>query len=194
VVGTANDRVAKPDKFKAAILAFIASEVGFFAILILAYLLYNAKGQAGPNARDLNLPKTLFYSVCLFASSVTIWRSEHGLRKGDSGGALRWLLATFVLGSVFVLGQGFEYRDLARHGVGVASNLFATSFFTLTGFHGLHVCLGLLTMLILLALVAAGDFSARNASVLQAFGYYWHFVDAVWVFVLTAVYFLPLIQ
>ena len=194
MVGTPNDRVVAPNKFKAAILAFIASEVGFFAILILAYLLYNAKPQAGPNAKDMNLYKTLFFSACLFASSFTIWRSEHGLRKGNRGAALRWLLATFVLGSVFILGQGFEYWDLARHGVGVASNLFATSFFTLTGFHGLHVCLGLLTMLVLIALVIAGDFSERNASVLQAFGYYWHFVDAVWVFVLTAVYILPLFQ
>ena len=192
VVGTPNDRVVGPDKFKVGILAFIASEVGFFAILILAYLLYSAKAQPGPSAKDLSLLKTLFFSACLFASSFTIWRSEVGLRKGNHGATLGWLIATFVLGSVFMLGQGFEYWDLARHGVGVGSNLFATSFFTLTGFHGLHVCLGLVTMLILIGLAVAGDFKAGGAAVLESFSYYWHFVDVVWVFVLTVVYILPL--
>jgi heme/copper-type cytochrome/quinol oxidase subunit 3 len=192
VVGSPHDRVVAPDKFKVGILAFIASEVGFFAILILAYLLYSAKGQPGPSAMDLSLPRTLLFSACLFASSFTIWRSEVELRKGNHGATLGWLITTFVLGSVFMLGQGFEYWDLARHGVGVGSNLFTTSFFTLTGFHGLHVCLGLFTMMILIGLTAAGDFKAGSAAVLESFSDYWHFVDVVWVFVLTVVYILPL--
>jgi heme/copper-type cytochrome/quinol oxidase subunit 3 len=132
--------------------------------------------------------------VCLFLSSFTIWRSEAALRRQKNGAMLLWLGATFVLGAIFMAGQGYEYWDLGRRGVDVGSNLFSTTFFTLTGFHGLLVCLGLVTMLILLGVGLAGDFRSGGATVLEAFSYYWHFVDIVWVFVLTVVYLLPLMR
>jgi cytochrome c oxidase subunit I len=191
VVGADNEAVIAPDKNKINVLSFILSEAGFFGILILAYLFYNAKPQPGLNARNLDLYKTLIFSLCLFSSSFTIWRAEKGLHRKAYGAMMGWLIATIVLGAVFMLGQGLEYWDLFRHGASVGSNLFTTSFFTLTGFHGLHVCLGLVVMLILLGFVAWGDFETVNSSVLEAVGYYWHFVDAVWVLVLTAVYILP---
>ena len=80
--------------------------------------------------------------------------------------------------------------DLFKSGVDAGTNLFATSFFTLTGFHGLHVSLGLIALLVLLGLALAGD----RLHVLEAAGLYWHFVDIVWVFVLTVVYILPLFR
>jgi cytochrome c oxidase subunit I len=194
VVGTPADRVVAPARTKVCVLSFIVSEIGFFGILILTYLFYNATPQAGASAHDLNLRNTLCFSACLFASSFTMWRSEAALRRGNNGAMLRWLAATFILGAIFMGGQGYEYWDLGHRGVQVGSNLFSTTFFTLTGFHGLHVCLGLLTMLILLGLGLAGDFKTGGATVLEAFGYYWHFVDGVWVFVLTSVYLLPLLR
>jgi heme/copper-type cytochrome/quinol oxidase subunit 3 len=195
MVGQPNDVVVRPDKCKVNILAFIFSEIGFFGILILSYLYYNAQRPPGPGPDELNLFKTAIFSVCLFASSFTIWRSEVALRKQKHGGMIGWLIATIALGTVFIVGQGIEYWDLFEKGVRLSTNLFGSSFFTLTGFHGLHVCLGLIAMLILLGLAIAGDFrKPGHSSVLEAVGYYWHFVDGVWVVVLTVVYLLPLIR
>ena len=100
--------------------------------------------------------KTTIFSVCLFASSFTIWRSEVG-RMQINRRMKSWLAVTIVLGGVFIVGQGMEYWVLYRSGVTVGFDLFATTFFTLTGFHGLHVCVGLLALLIVLgvAFVAA---------------------------------------
>ncbi len=192
VVGTKGeiDRVA-PEKNRAGVIAFILSETGFFGILILAYLYYNATPQPGPNAHGLDLVKTGFFSLCLFASSFTIWRSEKGLHRGQQGRMIGWLIATIVLGGIFIAGQGFEYWHLFESGVSVNSNLFATTFFTLTGFHGLHVCVGLIALMIVLGLALAGDFRKGRSPALPAVGLYWHFVDVVWVIVLSVVYILP---
>jgi heme/copper-type cytochrome/quinol oxidase subunit 3 len=180
-----------PEKNKASIITFIISEAGFFGVLILAYLYYNAVPGAGPSARELDLFKTAIFSLCLFASSFTIWRSEVSLHKGNHGAMHFWLAVTIVLGGIFIIGQGIEYWHLLRSGVSVSSNLFATTFFTLTGFHGLHVCVGLVALLIVLGMALAGDFKQGRHPALPAVGLYWHFVDVVWVFVLTVVYILP---
>jgi heme/copper-type cytochrome/quinol oxidase subunit 3 len=104
---------------------------------------------------------------------------------------LRWLAATILLGGVFIIGQGLEYWGLYQSGVTMSSNLFATSFFTLTGFHGLHVTLGLIALLLVLGLGCGGYFKKGKSTLLESVGYYWHFVDVVWVLVLSVVYILP---
>jgi len=180
-----------PEKNKASVITFIISEVGFFGVLILAYLYYNATPRPGPSAHDLDLFKTGIFSLCLFASSFTIWRSETNLEKGHHRPMIAWLAATILLGGVFIVGQGLEYWHLLQSGVSVSSNLFATTFFTLTGFHGLHVCVGLVALLIVLGFAVARDFKQNHSASLYAVGLYWHFVDAVWVFVLSVVYILP---
>ena len=160
-------------------------------MLILAFLYYNATPQAGPNPHELDLFKTGLFSLCLFASSFTIWRAETGLRNNNQRRMIGWLSATIMLGGIFIVGQGIEYWHLFKSGVDVSSNLFATTFFTLTGFHGLHVCVGLIALLVLLGLALAGDSKKRPWPGLDAVGLYWHFVDVVWVFVLSVVYILP---
>ena len=180
-----------PEKNKASVLMFILSETGFFGVLILAYLYYTALPQSGPNPHELRLLQTGIFSLCLFASSYTIWRSETCLRNGNQRGMASWLAATLVLGGIFILGQGFEYWGLIRSGVSVNSNLFTASFFTLTGFHGLHVIVGLIALSVVLGLALRGDFKRGHSNALEAVGLYWHFVDVVWVFVLSAVYLLP---
>jgi cytochrome c oxidase subunit 1/cytochrome c oxidase subunit I+III len=186
--------VKAPEANKTGVLMFIISEAGFFGVLILAYLYFNASPQPGPTAHDLNLLKTGIFSLCLFASSFTIWRSEVSLAKGNHHAMKAWLALTILLGGVFIVGQGLEYWGLFKSGVDISSNLFATTFFTLTGFHGLHVCVGLTMLLIVLGLALAGDFKEGHSPALGAVGYYWHFVDVVWVFVLTVVYILPLLR
>jgi heme/copper-type cytochrome/quinol oxidase subunit 3 len=137
------------------------------------------------------LLKTSFFSLFLVASSFTIWRSEANLQRGKQRATTGWLAATILLGGIFLVGQAIEYRGLYKSGVGVSSNLFATTFFTLTGFHGLHVCVGLILLLVLLGLALAGDFKNGRSPALQAVGLYWHFVDVVWVFVFSVIYILP---
>jgi heme/copper-type cytochrome/quinol oxidase subunit 3 len=192
IVGTKwKAETTSPEKNKTAVTAFIISESGFFGVLILAYLFYNATPQPGPGAHNLNLLKTGIFSLCLFASSFTIWRSEASLRKGRHRATACWLAATILLGGIFIIGQGLEYRGLFQSGVMISSNQFATTFFTLTGFHGLHVCVGLIALLVVLGLALAGDFKKGHSSALKAVGLYWHFVDAVWILVFSAVYLLP---
>jgi cytochrome c oxidase subunit 1/cytochrome c oxidase subunit I+III len=193
VVG--DDQVVLPDHNKTGILAFIFSEVGFFGTLILAYLYFYAHPQAGPGPKGLDVPRTLIFSVCLFASSFTFWRSEVALTKQRRGSMLGWLGLTIALGGVFLVGQVNEYWKLFQTGVDLSTNMFSTTFFTLTGFHGLHVLIGLIVLLIFLWLAWEGDFaSSRPGSAFKAAGYYWHFVDVVWVFVLLTVYILPLLR
>ena len=106
---------------------------------------------------------------------------------------LGWLALTILLGGVFLVGQANEYWKLFQTGVDLSTNMFSTSFFTLTGFHGLHVLIGLITLLIFLWLAWEGNLvSSKFDSAFKAVGYYWHFVDVVWVFVLLTVYILPL--
>jgi cytochrome c oxidase subunit 1/cytochrome c oxidase subunit I+III len=193
VVG--DDQVVLPDHNKTGILAFLFSEVGFFGTLILAYLYFYAHPQPGPGPKELDVPRTLIFSVCLFSSSFTFWRSEVALHKQKHGSTLGWLALTIVLGAVFLSGQANEYWKLFQSGVDLSTNMFSTSFFTLTGFHGLHVLMGLIVLLIFLWMAWEGDsVSPRFDSAFKCVGYYWHFVDVVWVFVLLTVYLLPLVQ
>jgi cytochrome c oxidase subunit I len=180
------------DKSVVAVWSFIASEAAFFLILIIAYVFFNLGGgpaTLGPSAASvLDVPKTGVFTACLFASSFTLWMSEKNLERQAHAAAARWLVATVALGAVFLVGQGSEYVGLFHRGMGVATNLFATTFFTLTGFHGLHVTMGLIALLVVLGLLLAGDFRGRQSSLLRAVGLYWHFVDVVWLVVFSLVY------
>jgi heme/copper-type cytochrome/quinol oxidase subunit 3 len=93
-----------------------------------------------------------------------------------------------LLGCIFLVGQAHEYHELWVSGVTVSRNLFATTFFTLTGFHGLHVLIGLIALATILGLVVRGEFDRKPSSALVAVGYYWHFVDVVWIVVFSIVY------
>ena len=191
VGGEGSIDTAPPNKIKAGMLTFIVSESGFFVVLILTFLYYNATHRPGPSAKDLDLLKTGIFSLCLFASSATMWRAEVAQHRRQHQAMVRWLVITVLLGLIFIGGQGLEYAGLINRGITVSTNLFGSTFFTLTGFHGFHVCLGLLMLLTMTALTIAGDFREGKATALTAVGWYWHFVDVVWVLVLTVVYILP---
>jgi cytochrome c oxidase subunit I+III len=181
--------VSRPDKNKVAALSLIASETGFFVILIFAFVYYNLAHGEGPTAASvLDAKKTGAFTVCLLASSLTLAMAERQLDKQKKTAAAGWLALTVGLGLVFLFGQASEYIGLWTSGVTVSRNLFATTFFTLTGFHGLHVFIGLVALSILLGLVVRGDFTKKRSSALVAVGYYWHFVDVVWIVVFSIVY------
>ena len=134
-------------KIKAGMLLFVASESIFFLLLIIAYVVYHTTTASGADAaRFLDIGKTAVFTAALYSSSFTIWRAGINFTKGKRRAAFSWLLATIALGGFFLAGQGSEYFDLIRQNVTVSRDLFGTTFFTLTGFHGLHVFIGLIIL------------------------------------------------
>jgi cytochrome c oxidase subunit 1/cytochrome c oxidase subunit I+III len=175
-------RFASPGR--PAMVCFIVSEGIFFLMLILAYVYYARAPAAGRPDAAAAMP----FTACLLASSLTFWRAGAALRAGEVPALRRWLAATILLGAVFLLGQVREYGRLLHAGVGVSTSLFATAFFTVTGFHGLHVGVGLLALGLVWQLARRSEFRRAFAPSVEAVGLYWHFVDAVWVVVFSVVY------
>src|SRR4051794_10774593 len=138
---------------------FLLSEIGFFGVLIASYLYFAAGNIPGPTAATaLDVPRTFIFSLFLFASSATIWLASRALRRGSQGGLTFWLAVTVLFGAIFLAGQLTEYISLYNDNVTLTRNLFGTSFFALTGFHGLHVFAGLIAITILVGLSLAKVF------------------------------------
>jgi heme/copper-type cytochrome/quinol oxidase subunit 3 len=177
------------DNNKLGVLLFLLSEGTFFAFLIIAYVYYHSVSNTGViAARVLDPVKSGIYSVFLLSSSFTVWHAEKMLRRGKQAAFRNWLLFTIVLGAVFLVGQGLEYKHLYAEDVTVSRDIFGTSFFTLTGFHGLHVLLGLIALAVIFFLALKGDFSEKHSSAVEAVALYWHFVDWVWVVIFSVIY------
>ncbi len=173
---------------KAATLLFILSEATFFALLLLAYVFLHGAG-AGPRAAGtLDPVRTGGFTVVLVASSATFWLAERRLRAGGRRAFAGLVALTVALGIAFLAGQAGEWRHLLAAGVAPRSDPFATSFFTLTGFHGLHVAVGIVLLAVAAGLGGRGAPTERGAAVVASAGLYWHFVDAVWVVIFSVVY------
>ncbi len=171
-------------------LAFLFSEVAFFSTLIVVYISYLHRDRVGPTpAEVLSLPLVIGTTICLLSSSFVIHLAERALdRQRQSTFCLLWF-ATIVLGLAFLLGTAYEWRELIeRHGLTIGRNLFGTTFYTLVGFHGLHVTVGVIVMLVVLGLALRRRVTRDNQIGVQLVSWYWHFVDAVWVAVFTVVY------
>lgn len=178
------------EKSKLLIVLLIITESLFFSFLLTAFVLYHGESKGGPNPWNALDPfKTGIYSIILWASSLTIWFSERAMRHLDFSKSKRWLEATMVLGVIFLVGQGLEYHGMFNKGITVRTDLFATTFFSTTGFHGLHVLIGLIVLLIMRGLTAAGfGTEPYQREGFAAASYYWHFVDGVWVAVFFIIY------
>ncbi|MBF6568317.1 MAG: heme-copper oxidase subunit III [Candidatus Binataceae bacterium] len=181
-----------PDKTKLGVGLFLLSEAIFFLILLLAYVYFHSVPSDGPSAANsLNPMRTLVFSICLFLSSATIHLAGRSFRQGERRGVSLWLMLTVALGGIFMFGQAREYLGLFAHGVTVSTNLFGCTFFTLTGFHGLHVLFGLGGLGALLGVAMSGRLGQVKPSGFEAVTMYWHFVDAVWVVIFGVVYLWP---
>ena len=177
------------------VAVFITSEAIFFLTLVITYIAYHGQSTSGPQPRDvLDVPVTAIFSLFLFASSASMVMVTSRLQRDDAGGVRRWLLVTILLGAIFLLGQGYEYVRLYTDNVTISRNLWGSTFFTLTGFHGLHVLVGLVSMAILAGLVSPRRGHVEPASGLEAVSLYWHFVDAVWVVIFSVVYLWTLVS
>jgi heme/copper-type cytochrome/quinol oxidase subunit 3 len=169
-------------------LFFISSESIFFVSLIVMYSVYSFHFTS----KQLDISRTYWFSLALFASSGTMIWAEKLLERNNKKGFVTMLLVTIVLGAIFLGGQLTEYVKLYAESTKINSiGEFGTTFFTLTGFHGFHVAVGLLALTGILILNR--DWRPGHDSPVKTVGYYWHFVDGVWVFIFSIVYLRTLI-
>ena len=170
--------------------AFLGSDCMFFGSLIATYLAYKGKSITGPYPEDVfSIPVTSVSTFVLLMSSMSMVLAYSALTRGSLKGFRIWVLSTAILGMTFLAFQTFEFRDFAQHGLTPRTNLFGTTFFTLTGFHGAHVTLGVVWLLSLFfySFRAGGVTPERNLDVDLA-ALYWHFVDVVWIVIFTVIY------
>jgi cytochrome c oxidase subunit 3/cytochrome o ubiquinol oxidase subunit 3 len=172
-------------------IAFLLSEAAFFSTLIVTYVAYLNEIRAcspGP-AQVFSLPLVILASICLLSSSVTMHFAERALKQGNwSMFRLLWGL-TILLGALFIAGTINEWHELiVTHGLWINRSIFGTCYFTLVGFHAIHVTVGLIIMSTIFGLAWNGVLTTQNKPVIESVSWYWHFVDGVWVVVFTVVY------
>ena len=188
------------DNRKIAMWVFLASDTMFFGSLIATYLIYRGRAEelflagqgSGPLPNEiLDIPYTSVSAFVLLMSSLTMVLALAAVQKGDVRGTRIWLFCTAVLGAIFLGGQWFEFTSFYHEGLGFTTNMFSSTFFTLTGFHGTHVTIGVIMLLTLLVLSMRGGVTQRDAINVEIIGLYWHFVDIVWIVIFTLVYLIP---
>ena len=177
---------------KLAIWLFLASDCLLFGALISTYVLYRGASVTGPYPADVfDIPYTSVSSFVLLASSLTMVLALSSIQRGDPARMRVWLLATAMLGLTFVGGQVYEFTTFAQEGLTLSTNVFGTSFYVLTGFHGAHVTVGILMLLSVVGLSFGGRITQERAVTVEIVGLYWHFVDIVWIVIFTVVYLIP---
>lgn len=179
---------------KLGMWAFLSSEFLFFGALITNYLLYSNRGGlegAYPYpAQVYDIPFTSVSSFVLLMSSLTMVLAHNALSRGDQNGTRTWLFATAALGAVFLGGQVFEFTEFVTiYEATPSTNPAWSAFYLLTGFHGLHVAIGVILLLTLWGIARRrGGLSETKGLNLELVGLYWHFVDIIWIVIFTVVY------
>ena len=200
---------------------FLGSDCLFFGALISTYLVYRGQSLVGPFPEDLlNIPTTSVSTFVLLISSLAMVMGYAAINRGDMRAFRIWILCTALLGSTFLAFQTFEFYDFANHervvectadsqvedclngateyeeayGLTPRTNLFGSTFFTLTGFHGAHVTVGVIWLLSIFGYSWLGGRKAdktltdRQALSVDLAALYWHFVDIVWIVIFAVVY------
>ena len=174
---------------KFAIWLFLATEVMFFTGLIGAYLVIRMGTPEWPNPEErLAVDLTAFNTFVLIWSSFCMVKGLEGAQKGDKGMLVKWLGMTVLFGAFFVGVQVYEYVELIGHGATPNVDLFWSTFYVMTGFHGTHVAIGVLWLFLLWIAAVRGKIGKEQAMKIELAGLYWHFVDLVWVLLFTIVY------
>ena len=177
---------------KLAMWLFLSTECLLFGALISTYLLYKTRGNGRTLPTDIfDIPFTSVSSFVLLMSSLTMVLALSAVARGEMDRGKAWLLVTAMLGGVFVGGQVYEFTAFYREGLGYTTNPAASAFYTLTGFHGVHVSLGIVMLMSLFVAAQQGKLTQKNAETVEIVGLYWHFVDIVWIFIFTVIYLIP---
>ena len=187
---------------KVAIWTFIGSECLFFASLIATYVTYRGKSLVGPFPHEpwtdpatgkvlepiFEIPLVTVGTALLLFSSLFIVLALYGAQKGNRKMLIGWLAATIGCGLFFVGMQVYEFTHFVHKGLTLQRNLFGATFFTLTGFHGTHVTLGVIWLITMFILAVRGQLPPKRSLNLEIAALYWHFVDVVWIIIFPVVY------
>ncbi len=180
------------DHRKLAMWVFLGSECFLFGTLIATYMAYKGRSVVGPHPHEiLNLPITTLSTFDLLMSSLLMVLALAAVRRGDRFQSRLWLAGTAFFGLIFLGFQAYEFTSFVHEGLTLQTNLFGSTFFVLTGFHGGHVTLGVIWLLTLLGLDLRGRLGTPDAVKVEVAGLYWHFVDVVWIVIFTLVYLIP---
>lgn len=184
--------LTRPNMVSVGTIIWLASELMFFAGLFAMYFTARARATEGwpPEPTELNVPYALVITLILVSSSVTCQFGVFAAEAGNVYGLRRWFTITFVMGLVFVLGQGYEYYELVHTGTTISSSTYGSVFYLTTGFHGLHVIGGLIAFVYVLIRSTMGRFTPAQATSAIVVSYYWHFVDVVWIALFATIYFI----
>jgi len=177
---------------KMGMWTLIGSECLFFGALISTYLIYLNRTNDGPTATGIfDIPFTSVSTFILLMSSVSMVLALAAVQGDDLRQFRVWIIATALLGATFLAGQFYEFTLFVAEGMKLETSPFSSSFFVLTGFHGLHVAIGILMLVSLWAASMGGRITSGKAEVVENVGLYWHFVDIVWILIFTVVYLIP---
>ncbi|MEM9517240.1 MAG: cytochrome c oxidase subunit 3 [Actinomycetota bacterium] len=177
---------------KLAMWLFLGSECLLFGGLISTYMLYRNRraDTLGPD-QLWDIPFTSATSFILLMSSLTMVLAVQSAKREDDRNTRLWLTVTALLGGLFLAGQIYEFTVFYREGLGFTTNLFASSFYTLVGFHGAHVTVGIIMLMALVGMLLRRRVHGNKAETVEMIGLYWHFVDIVWIIIFTLVYLIP---
>lgn len=177
-----------PSTRKVAVISLILTESALFTIFLVAYLFYMGRSLNGPYPSEV-LTFPLMATIALLSSSVTIVFSEMALHRGNKAAFHVWWAITIGLGSYFLWFTGMEWKHLIfTENLTLATNVFGTTFYSLVGLHASHVIIGLLLLTLILVLSLLGKIPADHTEHIEMISWYWHFVDAIWIVVVTVVY------
>ena len=175
--------------WKLGFWVFLGSETLFFGTLISTFMVYKHSSITGPFPTDvLDIPLTSISTFVLLMSSLAVVVALDGLQHNKRKQALGGLFATIVLGAGFLGFQAYEFTHFYHEGLTLQTNLFGSAFFVLTGFHGAHVTLGVIWLLVLFIDLLRGKMLPSDSLRLEIAGLYWHFVDIVWIVIFTLIY------
>ncbi len=192
--GHSEHRSTPVDDKKILMWAFLASDCMFFGSLIVTYLVYKGRSLVGPYPIDvLDIPLTTVSTFVLLMSSFLMVLALDSLKHNDIPKFRLWTAGVCLFGSIFLGFQVYEFSHFVDLGLTLQQNLFGTTFFTLTGTHGIHVTLGVVWLLSFLITSYVRPMTSKDAVYLEVAGLYWHFVDIVWIVIFTVVYLIEFI-
>ena len=184
----------RPNMVSVGTIVFLSQELMFFAGLFAMYFVTRANGLQndswhwGPD--HLNVPLSLSVTVILVASSFTAQMGVFAAERGDVFGLRRWYLISALMGTIFLVGQMYEYTNLVLEGLTLQNSVYGSVFYITTGFHAAHVLAGVLAFVVVLIRVTLAKFTPAQATAAMVVSYYWHFVDVVWIGLFITIYFI----
>ena len=183
------------DNLKLAFWTFLGSDCFFFGALIGMYMSYRGQSLVGPYPRDVfSVEITTISTFLLLMSSLTMVLAVHNAKQRKKRATQGWMLGTALLGTLFVAFQIFEFTEFYHYGVTLQGNLFGSSFYLLTGFHGVHVTVGIIWLLTGILWIEKNWVRGDLGTIVDVTGLYWHFVDIVWIVIFTVVYLLEFVE